>query len=466
MRTICLALGACLTLAVAALADDPSLVDQNWHQWRGPHANGVALLGNPPTEWSEESNVKWKIKVPGDSTATPIIWGDKIFLITAIETDRVGEVPTEEKSDKDKEKEKAPNRTAARYNIKAPTNIFEFVVMCLDPATGKTLWQHKAKEAVPHEGHHPDGSFASASPTTDGRQLYVSFGSRGVYCYDLEGNQKWSRDLGRMKIQFTFGEGCSPVINGDSVILNWDHQDGSFLIVLDANTGDTKWKVDRDETTNWATPLVVDYGGRKQVIVSGLKRMRSYDLKTGELVWACAGLTPSAIPSPVTDGKNVYFMSGFLGTACYAIPLNSQGDLTEADRKNEAPIAWKRRQPGTPYVPSPLLDGELLYFTASNKGILSCLNAETGEPLVDRQRLTGLENVYASPVAAADRIYLPGREGNTLVIKRGEFEKADDKSKAIVLATNKLDDRFDASPAIVGDAIFLRGREHLYCIGK
>ena len=238
------------------------------------------------------------------------------------------------------------------------------------------------------------------------------------------------------------------------------------LVVFDA---DYAWKVDRDETTNWATPLVVDYKGRKQLIVNGLKRVRSYDLKTGEVIWACAGLTPSAIPSPVSDGKNVYCMSGFLGTAAYAYPLDSMGDLTEADRKNEAPIAWKRRQPGTPYVPSPLLDGELLYFTASNKGILSCLNAQTGEPLIDRQRITGLENIYASPVAAADKIYLTSREGNTVVIKRGEIDKGTEgadsaKGKAIVMATNKLDDTFDASAAIVGDAIFLRGRENLYCI--
>jgi outer membrane protein assembly factor BamB len=214
---------------------------------------------------------------------------------------------------------------------------------------------------------------------------------------------------------------------------------------------------------------VVDYQGRKQVIVSGLKRVRSYDLKTGEVIWACAGLTPSAIPSPVSDGKNVYCMSGFMGNALYAFPLDSVGDMTEADRKNEAKIAWKRRQPGTPYVPSPLLDGELLYFTASNKGILSCLNAQTGEPLVDRQRLTGIENIYASPVAAGDKIYLTSREGNTLVLKRGEIEKGaegadSDKGKVVIMATNKLDDRFDSSAAIVGDAIYLRGRESLYCI--
>jgi outer membrane protein assembly factor BamB len=456
------------TLSARAFAADAdsSLIEQNWHQWRGPHANGVATQGTPPIEWSEDKNVKWKVKVPGESTATPIIWGDRLFLISAIPTDRTIEVAPE-----DEAKAKTPDRTAQRYGIKRPSNYFQFVVMCIDRRTGKTLWQQMAKEEVPHEGHHPDGSFASASPTTDGQRLYVSFGSRGVYCFDLDGKPLWSKDLGRMKIQFTFGEGCSPVVHGDSVILDWDHQEGSYITVLDAKTGETKWKIDRDETTNWATPLVVEYGGRTQVIVSGLKRVRSYDLKTGEVIWACAGLTPSAIPSPVSDGKNVYCMSGFLGTAAYAFPLNSIGDMTEADRKHEAKIAWKRRQPGTPYVPSPLLDGELLYFTASNKGILSCLNAETGEPIIDRERLQGIENVYASPVAAGNAIYLTSREGNTLVIKRGEFEKPSDgdtsgKTKSIVLATNKLDDQFDGSAAIVGDAIYFRGRENLYCIGN
>jgi outer membrane protein assembly factor BamB len=455
----------------------------------------VAPHGNPPAEWSETSNVRWKVKIPGDSTATPVIWGDQLFLISAIKTDRLAEEPAakesaekdsgagkkqdkpddakeEKKDDGGKAKEKASTggRTASRYGIKKPNNYYQFAVSSLDRHTGQMRWQHIAKEAVPHEGHHPDGSYASASPTTDGQRLYVSFGSRGVYCYDLAGNQLWTRDLGRMKISFTFGEGCSPVIHGDSVIMNWDHQDGSFLIVLDAKTGETKWRVDRDETTTWATPLVVEHDGKTQVIVSGIKRVRSYDLANGEVIWACSGLMPTAIPSPVSDGKNVYCMTGFMGSALYAFPLDSTGDMTEDDRANIAKIAWKRKQPGTPYVPSPLLDGELLYFTASNKGILSCLNAPTGEPIIDRQRIEGIENIYASPVAAADHIYLSGREGLTVVIKRGEFDRpaagTDAKPKAIILHSNQLDDRFDASPAVVGDSLYLRGRENLYCISK
>ncbi len=401
----------------------------------------MAPLGDPPSEWSETKNIKWKVEIPGASTATPIVWEDQVFLVTAIKTDRKVELEPGEAEGK-----KNP------FNIKRPENIYQFVVMSLDRATGKVRWQHMAKEEVPHEGHHPDASFASASPTTEGKRLYVSFGSRGVYAYDLEGKQLWNRDFGRMLIYNTFGEGCSPVVHGDAVVLNWDHQGGSFIICLDAATGETRWKVDRDENTSWATPLVVDHGGRTQVIVHGTKRVRSYDLKTGEVIWACGGQAMACIPCPVSDGSLAFLMTGYMGNACFAIPLDSMGDITGADDK----LAWRRRKPGTPYVPSPLLWGDLLYFLSSNQGMLSCLNAKTGEPVFDRTRVEGIENIYASPVGASDKVYITGREGTTVVIKRGgEFE---------ILATNKLDDRFDASAAIVGKQIFLRGNEHLYCI--
>jgi outer membrane protein assembly factor BamB len=442
-------------LAAAAWAapsepDSESL--RNWPHWRGPLANGVAPLAHPPLAWDENTNIKWKAKIPGDSTATPIVWGDQVFLITAVKTDREMEATPP-----------AADAPKARFNIKPPQNYYQFIVMSVDRKSGQTRWQQIAKEEVPHEGHHPDGSFASASPTTDGKHLYVSFGSRGVYCYDLDGHQKWSRDLGRMTIMNRFGEGSSPVIFGDSVIVNWDHEKGSFLTSLDAATGETLWKVDRDEATTWATPLLVEYQGRTQVIVNGSRRVRSYDAKTGELIWACGGQGPSAIPCPVTDGKLTFAMTGFIINSLYAIPLDSVGDITRDKEK----IAWKRNQ-GTPYVPSPLLYGELLYFTAGNKGILSCLNAQTGEPLIERQRLQGVDNVYASPVGADNRIYITSREGTTVVIERGGVEKPAGEEpgpgKPVILATNKLDDRFDGSPAVVGDEIFLRGRDSLYCI--
>jgi len=463
---------------------------ENWAQWRGPLANGVAPLGDPPTHWDENTNIKWKVKIPGHSTASPIVWGNKVFLISAIETDRPGEPEpsppiepattsakvegpanadekkADEKKAEDEAKPPAPRPRGMRLGggSKKPTTFYQFVVLAVDRQSGKTLWQDIAKEAVPHEGHHPDGSFASASPMTDGKRVYASFGSRGVYAYDMDGKRLWNRDLGRMIIFNTFGEGSSPVVHGDSLIVNWDHQDGSCIYCLDAATGVTKWKVDRDENTTWATPLIVDANGRTQVIVHGSTRVRSYDLKTGELIWACGGQGPSAIPCPVTDGQQVYAMTGFITNSLIAIPLDSIGDITGVEGK----VAWKRRQPGTPYVPSPILYDGLLYFTASNKGLLSCIDAKTGEPIVDRQRLDDVANIYASPVGAADRIYFTSREGNTVVIKRGGFEKTDEaaKNQAVILATNKLDDHFDASPAIVGHEILLHGNEHLYCISS
>jgi outer membrane protein assembly factor BamB len=257
-----------------------------------------------------------------------------------------------------------------------------------------------------------------------------------------------------------FGEGASPVVHGDAVIVNWDHQSGSFLVCLDAVTGKTRWKVDREENTTWATPLLVDVNGLTQVIVHGSNRVRSYDLKTGDLIWACGGQGPSAIPTPVSDGERVYAMTGFITNSLYAIPLASSGDITKEDDK----IAWKLKKVGTPYVPSPLLVDNLLYFTAGNKGILSCFNAKTGEPVVEKQRLEGIANIYASPVEASGRIYFTSREGATVVFEQGKFEKVGDKNEVKIIATNQLDDRIDASAAIAGREIFLRGREHLYCI--
>jgi outer membrane protein assembly factor BamB len=436
---------ACVVLFLAissSASGEDSVALKNWGQWRGPQANGVAPQGNPPLNWDEKTNIKWKVKIPGASTATPIIWGDQIFLVTAIKTDREIELPPEPTG---------PDAPKNPFKVVRPKNYYQFVVMSVDRLTGETKWQHIAKEEVPHEGHHVDASFASASPTTDGKQLYVSFGSRGVYCYDLAGEQKWIRDLGKMTIYNYFGEGTSPVIHGDTVIQNWDHQGGSFIVALDAQTGEIKWKVDRDENTSWATPLVVDYGGRTQVIVNGTNRVRSYDLKDGSVIWECGGQVLAAIPCPVSDGRLAFAMTGYTGNALFAIPLDSTGDITDTDK-----IAWKRKEPGTPYVPSPLLYGDLLYFTSSNRGILSCLNATTGEPIIDRKRLEGITNIYASPVGAADHVYFTSRDGTTVVVARG--------ADPTILATNKLDDHFDASAAIVGNAIFLRGSEYLYCI--
>ena len=407
----------------------------NWHQWRGPTATGAAPRGNPPSTWSESENVRWKTPIPGEGSASPIVWNDRVFVVSAIATDRVGQAAT---------------RPSDQKTI-PPDKYYQYVVMCIDRGSGAVRWQQTAAETIPHEGRQRTNTYASASPTTDGQRVYVSFGSRGIFAYDLEGNLCWQRQLGTMRTRYGWGEGASPTIYGDTLVVNWDQEDQSFLVALDARTGETRWKVNRDEPTSWSTPLVVEHQGRTQVIVSATRRIRSYDLASGELLWQCGGLTTNVVPSPVAADGVVYCISNYGQSNAFAISLESRGDITGSEA-----IVWHYDR-GTPYVPSPLLYGERLYFTSRNASPLTSLNAKTGQPVTETVRLPGLQgNVYASPVAAADRIYFTGREGATVVIRHAP--------QLEVIAVNHLDDPVDASPAIAGRQMFVRGKTHLYCL--
>jgi outer membrane protein assembly factor BamB len=408
---------------------------QNWHQWRGPLASGVAPLGDPPLTWSETQNVRWKVRIPGDGSSTPVVWGDRLYVLSAEATDRPAEKPAEPHPD---------------AKTQPPGVYYRFLVICLDRASGETIWQQTACEAVPHEGHHQSHSYAASSAVVDGRRVYAYFGSRGLYCFDLSGKQLWQREFGRMRTRYGWGEGATPALHGDTLIVPWDQEDESFVVALDAASGQERWRRERDEPTGWATPLIYEHGGRAQVVLNGTNRARCYDLKTGELIWECGGQTVNAIPSPVLAGDRVICMSGYRGYAAFAIPLDASGDITEAKS-----FLWSHSR-GTPYVPSPLLADGLLYFTRVNSSILSCLDAKTGEVVYEGQRLDGLADLYGSPSAAAGRIYITDRDGATLVIKQGRAYE--------VLALNKLDDPIDASPVIVGKQLLLRGRRHLYCL--
>jgi outer membrane protein assembly factor BamB len=440
MRTIISAILGVLILASFARAEPPAVeAADNWFHWRGPEANGFAPKANPPLTWDEKSNIKWKAPIPGRGSSTPIVCGDQVFVLTAISTDRMADPNDLPKPDPKLEKKTT-----------APTNYYQFVVLSFDRKTGKLRWQQTATEQVPHEGHHPTHNYAAGSPTTDGRRLYVSFGSRGTYCYDLDGKLLWSRDLGRLNTRFGWGEAVTPVIHGDNLLLNYDQEIGSFLICLDPATGKTKWKADRDEVSSWNTPLVVEHKGRTQVVLNGTNRIRSYDLETGKQIWECAGMTINAIPSLVARDGVVFAMSGYGKFPSVAISLDAAGDVTNTDK-----VLWQHTK-GTPYVPSPLLLGDRLYFTQANAELLTTLDVKTGKPILDRQRLPGLKTLYASPVAAAGRVYVVDREGTTVVLKAGD--------KLEVLATNQLEGPIDASPALVGKQLFLRSEKFLYCI--
>lgn len=429
---ICAGVFASLVMDSVVFADEA-----NWPHWRGPNADGVVREADPPVEWSLTKNVKWKVAIPGESSATPIIWDHRVFVVAAVETNRAAAKPPVADD---------------RAKTQPPTRLYQFVVICVDRNTGKEMWRDVACEDVPHEGRHSTNTYASASPTTDGQRLYVSFGSRGIYCYDLAGQRLWQRDLGDMRTRYGWGEATSPVIHGNSLVINWDHEDQSFIEVLDATTGNTKWKINRDEPTSWATPLVVENAGRTQVITNGTNRARSYDLTSGEVIWECGGQSVNAIPSPVLAGDVVFCMSGYRRSAALAIPLTATGDITESDT-----VLWHHGK-GTPYVPSPIIYGDHIYFTRSNTSVLSCLDIRTGVPIFEQQRLPELKNVYASPVAANGRIYFTDREGTTVVIRHGQ--------KLEVLAINKLAEPMDASPAIIGNQLFLRTANRLYCIER
>ena len=305
---------------------------------------------------------------------------------------------------------------------------------------------------MPHEGHHETGSFASASPITDGKLLYASFGSRGIYCYDLDGNPKWDKDLGDLRMRFSFGEGSSPALFEDTLVQICDQEEGSFVVALDARTGQEKWRKPRDEVSTWGTPLIVEAAGRTQVVTSGTNRIRSYDLQNGELIWECGGLGSNPIACPVVVDGLAVVMTGHNDPAGIAVPLDSKGDITDTNK-----VAW-RIEGSTPYVPSPLVYDDTIYFTKSRNAILSSVAAKTGEYIISQQRLPDMNSIYASPVAANGRIYISSREGTTVVVKHG--------SKLEVLATNSLDETIDASPAIVGKDLIVRTESNLYCISE
>ncbi|HMO15760.1 MAG TPA: PQQ-binding-like beta-propeller repeat protein [Pirellulaceae bacterium] len=461
-RHVMLSLVIFALLVPNLLADD---VLKHWHQFRGPTGNGVAPEAKPPIKWSP-ADAKWKTPIEGIGISTPIIWGDKIFLLSAIQTDRVQDAADAdsrqgdaggdaEQRDQRRGRERAGGgggggRQGGRGGGgAAPRNYHQFVVICLDRNTGEQVWKTVVNEAVPHESGHQTNTFASGSPTTDGTHVWASFNSFGVFCLDMEGNVKWERQLGKMRTRAGFGEGASPTLYNDTLIINWDHEDDSFIEAMDALTGETKWKTARQEATTWSTPLVVEHAGRVQVITNGSTRVRSYDFATGELIWECGGQTGNPIPSPMVLDDMAICMTGFRAQAAVAVPLDSQGDVTNSDK-----LIWSRKDIGA-YVPTGVLYQGVIYATKESQGILTSIDAKTGTTIIPQTRLPGIQTLYASLVAANGHVYVTGRDGTTLVIKHGD--------KFDVVSTNALGEPVDATPAIVDNQIFIRSHQHLYC---
>jgi outer membrane protein assembly factor BamB len=369
-----------ILLACPARAETKALPGDafgSWSQWRGPMANGVAPHANPPAVWSETKNIRWKIALPGKGHSSPIVFGDQVYVMAAAP---VGEA------------QKAVHDSAPGVHDSVPvTHRHQYIVMAVRRNDGHVLWKKVVREEWPHEGGHDTGSPASNSPVTDGQFIYAFFGSRGLYCLDTNGAVKWQKDLGKMQTLHAHGEGSSPVLHGGTLIVNWDHEGESFLCAFDKRTGRQLWKTARDEKTSWSTPLVVEQDGKPQVIVSATKRVRGYDLATGQQLWECAGLTDNVVSSPVYWRGILIAGNSYYSQAMVAIRLaGAKGDIS-----NTTNVAWRLNRL-TPYVSSALLYDDTLYHIRHNQNILVRLDPATGEFRGEPLRLDGIRDFIFS----------------------------------------------------------------------
>lgn len=411
-----------------------------WMNWRGPLGNGVAPKADPPAEWSETRNVRWKVSPAGKGHSSPILVGDQVLVVSAVP---VGEP-----------KPPVYDRAPGSHDNKGVTHRHQFVVQAFGRKDGREVWRKVLKEEFPHEGGHETGSLASNSPASDGDRIYVFLGTRGLHCLDLYGNIQWQRDLGRMETLHAHGEGSSPVVHGDLLLVVWDHEGDSFLYAFDKRTGKERWRTPRDEKTSWSTPVVVERPTGTQVVVSATKRIRGYEISTGRQIWECAGLTDNVVSSPVYWNGLIIAGNSYYQQAMVAVRLDGAvGDITGTDR-----VAWRLNRL-TPYVSSPLMYDDTLYFIRHNQNVLSRFNPDTGVPRGEPLRLDGIRDfIFSSPVGAANRIYVTARDGTTIVLRH-------DRANAI-LAVNRLDDSFSATAAVIGQEFYLRGERFLYCLAQ
>ncbi len=411
--------------------------DRQWPGFRGPLGTGVAPHADPPTAWGEGRNVRWKTALPGLGHSSPVVWGDRVFLTTAVEHGEAAEP--------------APAQPHGAHDNMDATHAYEFVVLAVDRSTGAIAWQKTVREERPHESAHVSASWASASAVTDGDVVVASFGSRGVFGLTAGGEPLWEADLGDMAIKHGHGEGSSPALHGDAVVIPWDHEGQDFVVALHRRTGAELWRVARDEVTSWSSPLVVEVGGQAQVVLSATGGVRAYDLATGAVVWHTPGLSGNVVATPVAAEGILYAGSSYERQIMLAVKLDgARGDLTGTDH-----ILWTRTR-DTPYVPSPVLQAGQLCFIRHLQGFLTCVDGPTGRTLWGPEKLPGLRRVYASPVGAAGRTYVLGVGGEALVLRNGPGLD--------IIARNQLDGGFSATPALVDRELFLRGEEHLYCV--
>lgn len=418
------------------------LLGGNWPQWRGPNSSGVSEEPNLPVEWSGTRNIAWKTAIPGFGHSSPVIWGDRIFLTTAIEGEIIaGAEP--------------PKHTFGGKEFKHPSAMganraHRLVVLCLDRKSGRVLWERTAHDGRVFDDRHKKASYANPTPVTDGKTLFAYFGTEGLFAFDFEGKLLWRMSPGKL-MSVGLGVASSPVLHEDRLFLqcDFDSGPGSFMLAVDKATGKEVWRVERKNQASWSTPILLDAKGRKELIASGTESVIAYDPKTGKELWRSKGVVGNAVPSPVSGHGMVFVAAGYPEKRAYGIRLGGRGDISEKPE-----LVWSYDK-GVGYVPSPILYGAYLYVM-SDRGLVTCLDAKTGERRYEGQRVPKPATFTASPVAYGGRLFLTSEEGETFVLKAGPVHE--------VLATNSLGEAVYASPAMAGGSLYIRGVQHLFCV--
>src|SRR5688572_3735594 len=416
----------------------------NWPQWRGPDGSGISHEKNLPAEWAPTKNIKWKTPIAGRGHSSPIVWGNHIFLTTAIE----GEVVAGAKA----AKHMLGGKEFLHPDSVGANRKHTFKVIALNRDSGKILWESVAWEGTPYDDRHRKSSYAASTPATDGKLVYAFFGAEGLYAFDFNGKLAWKAQLGNIGT-IGMGTGTSPILYDNFVIVQCDEENGqtSFIVALDKKTGKEAWRTPRKVQISWSTPLLVKTATRSELITSGTEMVVSYDPATGKELWRHKGVESNAIPSPVANNEMVFLVAGFPAKIAMAIKLGGSGDLTGTPN-----VPWSYAK-GTAYVPSPILYGDYLYVT-TDRGILTALDAKSGEVKYEGGRIPIPATFTASPVAFEGKILMTSEDGDTFLVKAGP--------KHEILGTNSIGEAVYASPAIADGHIYIRGEKNLYSIGN
>jgi outer membrane protein assembly factor BamB len=419
---------SCLLFLSLSLLSNQVKAD-DWRQFRGPSSNGVVQNMKLPEEWGTESNIKWKVAVPGEGWSAPIVVGQKVFVTTAVSSGQ-----------KNKDSE---------HNWK---------VICLEAATGKTLWSKEAIKSRPRLGTHRDNTYASETPVTDGEHIVVYFGMMGLFCYDLEGKELWEKDLGNFPMQNEWGTSSSPIIHDGLLFLQIDNEQKSFLVAFDVATGEEKWRKDREEASNWGSPIVWTNATRTELITAG-RTIRSYNPADGALLWQ-ASLNAGGVSSTPSGNNELLFVGnqGRQGAGMMAIRAGAKGDISLKDGETtNSSILWSTKEFGPQRASPIVIDGQV-FLPSGRDGQLSCIDAKTGSKLY-QTRLPDAGAFWASPWSYKGLVYCPDEKGNTFVLKPG--------AKLDVVRVNKLpeqDARYWATSGASDGTLFIRSTNTVYAV--